>query len=96
MAIFSKLVITAVILVSGLLFVAAALTHNDPLVLPESGQVAQDRDLSSDYVDDYVDVDIDPTRATVERQLINPFFMELGFFEDITSIGGSEKWFDVS
>jgi hypothetical protein len=53
MAIFSKLVITAVILVSGLLFVAAALTHNDPLVLSESGQVAQDRDLSSDYVDDY-------------------------------------------
>jgi len=36
-------------------------------------------------IDDYVDVEIDPLRLEVERQLINPYFIELGFFENISS-----------
>lgn len=38
-------------------------------------------------VGDYVDVALDPTRYTLQRQFINPFFNELSFFEDIDRIG---------
>lgn len=41
---------------------------------------------SSRLVDDYVETFIDPFRATVNRQLINPFFIELGFFEKVDSV----------
>jgi hypothetical protein len=37
-------------------------------------------------IDDYVNVEIDPLRYQVERQEINPYFIELGFFEDIESV----------
>ncbi len=37
-------------------------------------------------IDDYINVDIDPLRLVVERQLINPYFIELGFFEDIDAV----------
>ena len=36
---------------------------------------------------DYVDVALDPTRISLQRQFINPFFYELGFFESIEKIG---------
>ena len=37
--------------------------------------------------DDYVDVELDPLRVSMERQLINPSFIEFGFFESIKSTG---------
>lgn len=42
-------------------------------------------------LDDYVDVEIDPFRLQVERQEINPYFMELGLFEDIENIEGENN-----
>lgn len=36
--------------------------------------------------DEYVDISVDPKKHTVQRQLINPYFIELGFFENIESI----------
>lgn len=35
---------------------------------------------------DYVDISIDPLRTVVDRQLVNPFFIELGFFENIEAV----------
>jgi hypothetical protein len=41
---------------------------------------------------DYVDIAVDPLRTTVTRQFINPYFIELGFFEDIESVlSGNSK-----
>jgi hypothetical protein len=37
-------------------------------------------------IEEYVDVSIDPYRFTVERQFINPFFVEIGLFKNIDSI----------
>lgn len=43
-------------------------------------------------LDGYVSVEGDPLRTTVERQLINPYFIELGFFENIQSVlSGNSK-----
>lgn len=42
-------------------------------------------------LDDYVNVEIDPLRVTVERQEINPYFIEFGFFENIVSTISIEK-----
>lgn len=68
---------------------------------PGGGVIRTDRTLSDSYdkdfyitvpvlktvdVDEYVDVEIDPLRLNVERQLINPYFLELGFFENIDSV----------
>jgi len=36
---------------------------------------------------DYVDIALDPNRTSIQRQNINPFFMEFGFFESIEKIG---------
>lgn len=41
-------------------------------------------------IDDYVDVEIDPLTLHVERQLINPYFIELGFFERIEDLDDLE------
>jgi len=41
----------------------------------------------SKLVDEYVDISIDPTKETMDRQFVNPYFMELGFFETIDRIG---------
>lgn len=38
-------------------------------------------------VDEYIDVQIDPLRVDMQRQLINPWFIEFGFFESIRSTG---------
>ena len=45
----------------------------------------------------YVDVEKDPLKTVVNRQLINPYFIELGFFENIKSVlsGNSEARFNV-
>lgn len=37
--------------------------------------------------DDYVDVQRDPLRVDMQRQLINPWFIELGFFESVKTTG---------
>lgn len=37
--------------------------------------------------DSYVDVQLDPLRVNMQRQLINPWFIEFGFFESIRSTG---------
>jgi hypothetical protein len=34
----------------------------------------------------YVGVEKDPLKTTLQRQLINPYFIELGFFENIKSV----------
>lgn len=36
---------------------------------------------------DYVDVQFDPLRLDMQRQLINPWFIEFGFFETIKTTG---------
>jgi hypothetical protein len=41
--------------------------------------------------DDYIDVELDPLRISMQRQLINPSFIEFGFFESIRSTGISGK-----
>ncbi len=35
---------------------------------------------------DYVNVFIDPTKLEIERQFINPYYIELGFFKNISSV----------
>src|ERR1035437_3267737 len=40
-------------------------------------------------VDDYVSVVLDPYRTSIKRQLINPYFIELGFFETVNSVSAS-------
>jgi hypothetical protein len=35
---------------------------------------------------DYVDIFFDPRKETINRQLINPFYMELGIFENIKNL----------
>jgi hypothetical protein len=40
-------------------------------------------------VDDYIQTYIDPLRVTMQRQLVNPYFMEYGFFENIQSFSGA-------
>ncbi len=60
-------------------------------------------------VDDYIDISLDSTRETLGRQEVNPYFIELGFFESITVIGeetdspnddesikGKSKKFDIT
>lgn len=37
--------------------------------------------------DKYIDVQRDPLRLDMQRQLINPWFIELGFFNSIKSTG---------
>lgn len=41
--------------------------------------------------DDYVDVQKDPFRTEMDRQFINPWFIEFGFFESIAYAGLSGK-----
>lgn len=38
-------------------------------------------------IDEYIDVQKDPTRVDMQRQLINPSFIEYGFFESIRTTG---------
>ena|SRR4030067_1390810 len=40
-------------------------------------------------VDDYVHTYMDPFKTYITRQMINPYFIELGFFENIQSYSGS-------
>lgn len=41
--------------------------------------------------DDYVDIQKDPFRTEMDRQNINPWFIEFGFFESITYAGITGK-----
>jgi hypothetical protein len=42
--------------------------------------------FKEEVVSDYVNVFIDPTKLEIERQFINPYYIELGFFKNISSI----------
>jgi hypothetical protein len=42
--------------------------------------------FKEDVISDYVNVFIDPTKLEIERQFINPYYIELGFFKNISSI----------
>lgn len=42
--------------------------------------------FKSSAIYDYVNVFIDPTKLEIERQLINPYYIEFGFFKNITSV----------
>jgi len=37
-------------------------------------------------INEYVDIEIDPLKTEVQRQFVNPYFIELGFFRDIKSV----------
>lgn len=41
---------------------------------------------TTNLIDDYVQISVDPSRFKVERQLINPYFIELGFFETVGEV----------
>lgn len=40
---------------------------------------------------DYVNIYKDPFRTSIQRQLVNPFFLELDFFKTITNIKNMDK-----
>ena len=40
-------------------------------------------------IEDYVSVSLDPFKTSIKRQLINPYFIELGFFETMNSASAS-------
>lgn len=44
---------------------------------------------SKNIVDNYIHTYMDPFRTTMQRQLINPYFVEFGFFENIQSYSAS-------
>lgn len=44
---------------------------------------------SNRLVDEYVYTYMDPFKTTMTRQMINPHFIELGFFENIQSFSSS-------
>jgi len=44
---------------------------------------------SNRLVDEYIHTYMDPFRTVMTRQLINPYFLEYGFFEDIQSFSSS-------
>lgn len=44
---------------------------------------------SDRLVDEYVQTHMDPFRTVMQRQLINPYFIEFGFFENIQSYSAS-------
>lgn len=39
--------------------------------------------------EDYVNIATDPFRTAIDRQLVNPYFIELGFFETIDAVSGT-------
>jgi hypothetical protein len=39
--------------------------------------------------EDYVNITSDPFKTVIDRQLINPYFIELGFFETVDSVSGT-------
>ena len=45
--------------------------------------------LTSEFtiIDEYIDIEMDPFRTSMERQLINPWFTEFGFFESVKTTG---------
>ncbi len=47
-------------------------------------------------IDEYIDIAIDPLRTEMQRQLINPWFIEFSFFESITSTGIAGKFDDLT
>lgn len=42
--------------------------------------------FKEDIISDYVNVFIDPTKLEIERQFINPYYIELGFFKNVSAI----------
>lgn len=49
--------------------------------------------LTREYgiIDEYIDIEMDPYRAVLEKQNVNPWFVEFGFFESIKTTGISGK-----
>jgi hypothetical protein len=46
-------------------------------------------------VDEYVQTYLDPFRTTMTRQMINPYFVEYGFFENIQSFSASTDGVEI-
>jgi len=42
-------------------------------------------------INDYIQIYLDPFKTTMERQLVNPYFMDYGFFETIKSFSSSTE-----
>lgn len=71
--------------------------------IPQPGGTFADKNNSDFYInfllyknnklDDYVSTFIDTTKITIDRQLINPFFIEFGIFENIKNINNIEILF---
>jgi hypothetical protein len=45
--------------------------------------------VSNRLVDEYIQTYMDPFRTSMTRQLINPYFIEFGFYENIQSYSAS-------
>jgi hypothetical protein len=45
--------------------------------------------LSDKLVDEYIHTYLDPFRTVMQRQMVNPYFLEYGFFETIQSYSAS-------
>ena len=45
---------------------------------------------STSVFEDYVSIATDPFRTSISRQLINPFFIEVNFFETVSSVSGTK------
>jgi len=54
--------------------------------IPEKDFFVQFPMMRTEKVLDYVDVVIDENIQKIERQEVNPFFMELGFFDNVNQI----------
>lgn len=44
--------------------------------------------------DDYINIEKDPLKTIITRQQINPYFIELNFFETIKQISGTTESFE--
>jgi len=42
-------------------------------------------------INDYIQIYMDPFRSIMERQMVNPYFMDYGFFETIKSFSSSTQ-----
>lgn len=57
--------------------------------------------MTNKIVDDYVHTYMDPFKTVIQRQMVNPYFMDYGFFETIksfssnTETAGSELFIDT-
>ena len=79
--------------------------RNQGIVEPSGGYLTQSvndcyvnvfLNRKTKIIDEYIDIELDPFRTEMDRQLINPWFNEFSFFESITTTGITGKTIDMS